>query len=690
MGKRRLRQVTVKHLTGGDAAGRTAVLVATAAVGSSFARGLMPRRVADQAILTGVVGATEYGLVLASQSLAAAVTEALAGGRDAGRPRSGVRTVSTVALVGTGATVSRLLTPRAGEPLRRAVARTAAQRLVGVGAARLFVDAVDAAAGVAVRRGHTGPTVRVAVAGGARLVGVGIATWRIRNAYSTHDPGLLPPAIDPLAGDSADQTGTGVVEVDPRPPVAASLALGAAVAITLEAIALADTRLAHGVAAAARRALPASGPEAAILGRAVSLAAVGGLLVAGVRFANRRAEFFGAGVEAAYAARPASETVSGGPSSSIEWSTLSREGVRFVNMAMTRQEIAEATAAPLEEISLPIRAYAGLASAPTVDARVDLVMADLERLGAFQRSVICLVSPTGSGYANYVAIETLEYLTRGDCATVALQYSLRPSFLSMDRVSVGREQNRALLHALKWRLAAIPHGQRPRLVALGESLGAQTLQDAFLNEGTGGLHRAGVDRALFLGTPATSKWARQWRAAPILQDPAGEIVEVASYDDWMTAGRHDRDRHRYVLLSHPEDPVTRFEAALLVQEPDWLGPAAQRPPGVPQLTRWYPVTTFFATGVDMLNAVNVVPGTFVARGHDYRADLARMVSAAFALPVSDEDLARIEHVLRRREAGWAARRALAEQLARAKEAAWRVACACGLAPADSPSAAVAA
>ncbi|MBI1379290.1 MAG: hypothetical protein GC157_17695 [Frankiales bacterium] len=442
--------------------------------------------------------------------------------------------------------------------------------------------------------------------------------------------------------------------------------------------------------AAARRALPASGTEATLLGRAVSLAAVGGLLVAGLRFAIRRAEFFGAGVEAAYAARPASETVSGGPSSSIEWSTLSREGVRFVNMAMTRQEIAEATAVPLDEISLPIRAYAGLASAPTVDARVDLVMADLERLGAFQRSVICLVSPTGSGYVNYVAVETLEYLTRGDCATVALQYSLRPSFLSMDRVSIGREQNRALLHALKWRLAAIPRGQRPRLVALGESLGAQTLQDAFLNEGTGGLHRAGVDRALFLGTPATSKWAHQWRAAPVRADPAGEIVEVASHDDWMTAGPHDRDRHRYFLLSHPEDPVTRFAPALLVQQPDWLGPAAQRPPGVPQLTRWYPLTTFLATGVDLLNAVNVVPGTFVARGHDYRADLARMVCAAFGLPVGEEDLARLERLLRRREAGWAARRALAEQLARAKEAAWRVACACGLAPAPSSSVAEAA
>ena len=138
-----------------------------------------------------------------------------------------------------------------------------------------------------------------------------------------------------------------------------------------------------------------------------------------------------------------------------------------------------------------MRAFAGLASAPTEDARVDLVMEDLERLGAFERSVLCVASPTGSGYVNYVAVETLEYLTRGDCATVALQYSLRPSFLSLDRVAMGREQNRALFHALSWRLRAMPEDRRPRLVGFGESLGAHTIQDAFLYEGVAGLHRVG-------------------------------------------------------------------------------------------------------------------------------------------------------------------------------------------------------
>ena len=128
-------------------------------------------------------------------------------------------------------------------------------------------------------------------------------------------------------------------------------------------------------------------------------------------------------------------------------------------------------------------------------------MQELENLGAFERSVLCFSSPTGTGYINYVVAETLEYLTGGDCATVGIQYSLRPSFLSLDRVKLGREQNRALLHAINGRLMGIEESKRPKFVAMGESLGAFTMQDAFLHEGTGGLHRAGISRGLFIGTP---------------------------------------------------------------------------------------------------------------------------------------------------------------------------------------------
>ena len=73
----------------------------------------------------------------------------------------------------------------------------------------------------------------------------------------------------------------------------------------------------------------------------------------------------------------------------------------------------------------------------------------------------------------------------------------------------------------------------------------------------------------------------------------------------------------------------------------------------------------------MKNAMNVTPGKFAARGHDYRADLPRMVSEAYQLPVANGELLAIEHALRRREAEWARRRLVAEQLHRAKEAVQR-------------------
>jgi hypothetical protein len=78
--------------------------------------------------------------------------------------------------------------------------------------------------------------------------------------------------------------------------------------------------------------------------------------------------------------------------------------------------------------------------------------------------------------------------------------------------------------------------------------------------------------------------------------------------------------------------------------------------------------------------MNVTPGTFFARGHDYRADLARMVSEAYRLPAGDAELLAIERALRRREATWAQRRLVAEQVRRAKEAVQRQTRSWGLAP----------
>jgi len=656
-------------IAGSDPAERTAALVSAMSTGATFMPGLLARPGGDQAVATGVVAATEYGMVVTSQSASVAIARRLVG--DDGTPSATARRFAVQAGVGlvlasAGAVAERLARPRRGEPVRRAVVRTVGRRTFRVGLSGVAVSAL-ASADAAIGGRHA--WLR-GLSGSAGLVaGTAAAAWQIRR-YRADDPderARLAQATDPLE-EGAPAAWTEVAAV---PPLAKSLALGAAVNLGLQSFAALEGLFARSVSAGIRRFTPGSGRVAGVVGHGVALGAIVGGVTAAVEYALRSAESGGAAIDAAYTRPPASATVSGGPVSSVPWSSLAREGVRFVNIVLSRREISEVTKAPRAQVREPVRAFVGLASAPTVDARVDLVMRDLEQLGAFDRSVICIVSPTGTGYVNYVAIEALEYLTRGDCATVAMQYSLRPSFLSLDRVSMGREQNRALLHALTWRLRSIPQESRPRLVGFGESLGAHTLQDAFLHEGVGGLHRVGMDRALFVGTPAGSSWAKHWRLEPDRADPDAEVVETASWSEWAAQDEAHRAGQRYYLLSHHEDPITRFEPALAVQQPDWLGPVGMRPPGVSRLSRWYPIVSFVLTLVDVTNASSSVPGVFVARGHDYRADLARMVATAYGLDVDDAELRRIESALRAREALWAERRLIAEQLHRAREAVQR-------------------
>jgi hypothetical protein len=78
--------------------------------------------------------------------------------------------------------------------------------------------------------------------------------------------------------------------------------------------------------------------------------------------------------------------------------------------------------------------------------------------------------------------------------------------------------------------------------------------------------------------------------------------------------------------------------------------------------------SFVLTGIDLINAMEVVPGTFGRRGHDYREDIARFVSVAYDLPVTARQLLEIERALRERELEWAQKRVVTEQVARAREA----------------------
>jgi uncharacterized membrane protein len=302
----------------------------------------------------------------------------------------------------------------------------------------------------------------------------------------------------------------------------------------------------------------------------------------------------------------------------------------------------------------PVQVYVGLDNAPTSRARVDLALAELERTGALDRSLLVLASPTGTGYVNYVATAALQYLALGDVATVTLQYSRRPSPLSLGMVRGAREQNRLLWLRVLQRLRDRP-GARPRVVLFGESLGAHTSQDVFLHWGTLGLDAMGIDRALWIGTPYGSKWMRQVTRGDRLDVEPQSVAVVNDHAQLVELTEERGSSPRFVLLSHDNDGVTKFGQDLLWYPPDWLGPSRPRPRpdaggsprGIPPAMRWRPVTTFFQSLVDMKNAQT--SSASGANQHDYRADLPRFLSDVYGLPASEEQLLRIEDALKVRE-----------------------------------------
>ena len=75
----------------------------------------------------------------------------------------------------------------------------------------------------------------------------------------------------------------------------------------------------------------------------------------------------------------------------------------------------------------------------------DTVVAELQRTNAFSRSVLAVFTTTGTGWVDDWSAQSIEYLSNGDSAIAAMQYSYLPSALSMmtDR-ETPREAGKAL------------------------------------------------------------------------------------------------------------------------------------------------------------------------------------------------------------------------------------------------------
>jgi uncharacterized membrane protein len=318
------------------------------------------------------------------------------------------------------------------------------------------------------------------------------------------------------------------------------------------------------------------------------------------------------------AVEPEAPERSGSPASLVPWQDLGLQGRNFVGLGPTVEELTEFSGEPAQQ---PIRAYVGLASAEDADDRAALAVQELQRAGGFDRSVLVVVTTTGTGWVDPAASSALEYEWNGDTAMVAMQYSYLPSWMSflVDQVKA-REAGRALFDAVYGVWSQLPDGSRPRLFVFGESLGTFGGEAAF--SGIADI-RNRTDGVLWAGPPNFNElWgglvedrdadSPEW--LPVYED--GRTVRFADQaaDLQQPSGAWDEPRVGY--LQNASDPIVWWSPRLILNRPDWL--RDERAPDVSQSMVWLPFVTFWQVSADMMFAVNVPDG----HGHKYEADYA--------------------------------------------------------------------
>jgi len=327
------------------------------------------------------------------------------------------------------------------------------------------------------------------------------------------------------------------------------------------------------------------------------------------------------GATPAGVSQPQRPEKSGSPASLAPWSTLGYQGRDFVATGPHADELSKVNGRPAKE---PIRVYAGLHTAPDDQGRLDVLVGELERTGAFTRKVLVIAPTTGTGWIDPVAASSLETMYNGDTAIVGLQYSYLPSWISFlaDRQK-SMDSGRLLIDAVHDRWQQLPPDHRPKLVLYGESLGSMAGQAAFgwLPD----IRAMGFDAVLWVGPPHESPI---WHALVVRRDPGTTEVQPR-YDNGRTVRFSeaiepgDVDRlaappwagTRVLFLQHPSDPVVWWSPDLLFGRPDWLIEPRGRDRSASM--RWNPVVTFWQVSADLTNAQGVPNG----HGHNYGNDI---------------------------------------------------------------------
>ncbi|MCG7235282.1 alpha/beta-hydrolase family protein [Corynebacterium sp. ACRQP] len=311
---------------------------------------------------------------------------------------------------------------------------------------------------------------------------------------------------------------------------------------------------------------------------------------------------------------------SGSPDSAVDWNTMGRQGRAVVAGGPRKEDIERLVDGGAME---PIRIFVGLDTerdqAPDFEEMAAVAVEEMHRTGAFERSHIAVMSAAGTGWINDFHTSGFEFVTRGDSAVVAMQYSYLPSAYSYlaDRKNPVNS-SRVLIEAIRSELEQLDPETRPKLYVGGESLGAYGVSDAFetveefLEQTSGGV---------FTGTPgfaSNHSYLTRHREKgspqrlPLID--GGRHVRFTAHPAHL---RHDFRGHsyantwvepRFVFAQHASDPVVWWEPSLAWKAPDWLRePGSRGEPAPPaqhldalDTMRWMPLVTYWQIGIDQL------------------------------------------------------------------------------------------
>lgn len=624
---------TVRHFTT-DPAVRAGVITAAWAAAAAYGRGLLPRTPVQQAAITGTSATAYYALGTTTWATVASAAAGIPGHRPGKKAL-----LTAAALTAAGGKAGEVaLRPSSGKSLVAGIAWSELKLLSVAGLAGGLVTVSDILAHDILKLRRTPATTLALDLGMGMTMAGGSLVRRIRRArrYGSDEHAMAKtPDRTPLIARARTAA------------VATATVTGTAGG--LAALAISEQAGAHVVSRGVNKLAGGDlGEFSDFIGHGVMFTGFAAAGLGGLRYVRQMTQKKQEVIEPAYREAPSSPYVSCGPTSEVDFDAIGKEGRRFVLMRLTTGEIENVVGGHSAE---PVRVV--IPRDGTVEQRAELAVRELTATGGINRSVICIASPTGVGYVNYVMAEALEYLTRGDCAVVVPQYAYVPSALALNKTEEGVELQTAVIRAVAWRLDELQPAKRPRLVNFGESLGAECALDVGWPEGVSRFGEVGLESGLYLGVPFRTKMWKQWLADPAAIDADGRLHNVADAVE-LPAGSG-----RHVMINHHDDPINMFSYEMVVQRPWWMGPPDTRPPLVPRETLFRPVISFVVALVDLLNGMDSKPGEFVRKGHDYRIDIREALEKTYDLPATADQRDRIESALRRREQEWAERRLIA-------------------------------